>query len=107
MKHRIYDESKVNNNLTDPMGWTIQNNPFPHEMIADTTDESDYRNWFEWENGIVQPSVCHMCLKRAKSGSGNCQDGGEYYAPCLEKKLKILEERKNGKPKKTYQSTLF
>ena len=63
-------------------------------------------NYYEWENGFAKPSVCHCCLKRAKVGSGNCVDGGEYYAPCLEKKLNILEERENP-VKKTYQSTLF
>lgn len=104
-KVKVYNPNKVDLNLFDPMGFTIFNNPHPLEDYL--VDEYDYKCYHEWDEYGVEPVVCHNCLLRAKIGSGNCVDGGEYFAPCIDKKLKLLEERGKGKPKVTYQSTLF
>ena len=99
-KHRIVDESKVDLDLRDPSGWTFEDNPYPYPFPdCDPSDRSDWRNWLEWQGDGISPSECHMCLRRAVFGSGNCQDNGEYFAPCRDRKL--------SKRKRTVQSKLM
>ena len=86
-KVRIVNPEKVDDNLKDPRGWNIKNNPHPNEWVTDPTDEKDWRNWFEWDEDSLHPTVCHNCIKRAKIGSGNCQNGGDYFI-CLPKDVR-------------------
>lgn len=74
----------IDNDLKDPTGWTLKNNPHPWNECGDdptyrADDEYDYRNYHEWKpngNGVLG---CHQCILRAKYGSGNCIDGGPYF----------------------------
>jgi len=108
MKQRVYNPRKVNRNIKDPTGFTIENNPYPYPGEADPNGGRAGYNWkqyFEWENGPVQPSKCHMCLKRAQHGSGNCLNGGEYFI-CLPKDVRE-GKKPYKKPVKTKQSKLW
>ena len=58
----------------------MENNPHPApsslRVYPDSNGEhwTDYMEWFG-----VGKMICHNCLKRAKIGSGNCQNGGPYF----------------------------
>jgi len=77
---RIYNPKMVRSDLEDPDGWTVENNPHPPDESMRTYPDSngehwaDYFEWYDWNK-----KICHTCLKRAKYGSGNCQDNGEYF----------------------------
>lgn len=95
----------VNTNLQGPRGWTLKNNPYPPEpsqRVYNCTDEkgTHWSDWFEWLPDGTK--ICHTCIKRARYGSGNCQDGGEYFI-CLPKEVR---EGKKTMPKRTVQSKL-
>lgn len=76
---RIVNPKKVRSDLEDPDGWTLKNNKYRNKFVEDPLDPDDWRNWFEWDKDCVKPVICHTCLSRAKIGSGNCQNGGEYF----------------------------
>lgn len=97
-KRKICNESKVVENIQDPTGFTIHNNPHPFEGIP--ISEDDWRCYFEWKDDMINPLKCHNCLQRAKVGSGNCVNGGKYFQ-CMPKWM----ARK--KIKKTVQSKLM
>jgi len=102
---RIVNLKMVISDLKDPRGWTLENNPFPCDAVDDPTDETDWRNWFEWEDGCIKPSACHSCISRAKIGSGNCRDGGQYFI-CLPEDVRTGKVPYK-KPIKYVQSTLM
>ena len=79
--------NKVISNLQDPRGWTIRNNPHPNKYVHDKFDETDWRNWHEWDKNSFHSIACHTCILRAKYGSGNCMDGGDYFI-CLPKDVR-------------------
>ena len=92
-------------NISDPTGWSINNNPNPNKYVSDPTDPKDWRNWHEWDKDSHHSIKCHNCIRRAELDNGNCVDGGEYFI-CLPKEVregKVPYVR----PKKTVQSTLF
>lgn len=95
--------NKVISNLQDPRGWTIRNNPHPNKYVTDRFDETDWRNWHEWDKNSHHPIACHNCIVRAKIGSGNCMDGGDYFI-CLPKDVR---EGKRKLPKPTKQTKLM
>jgi len=101
-KFRVKNPDKVISNLTDPTGWTFNNNPHPN-IWSNPNDESDYRNWMEWDEDSTHPIRCHLCIARAKIGSGNCIDGGDYFI-CLPKDVR---EGKRKLPKPTKQVKLM
>lgn len=91
--------------LKDPTGWTVENNPHPPKpyirLYHFNSDGTHWSDWFEWDDDKI--IKCHSCIQRAKSGSGNCQDNGEYFI-CLPKDVR---EGKRKLPKPTVQSKLF
>ena len=95
--------SKVISNLQDPRGWTIRNNPHPNKYVPDRFDETDWRNWHEWDKNSFHSIACHNCIARAKIGSGNCMNGGDYFI-CLPKDVR---EGKRKLPKPTKQTKLM
>lgn len=103
MKKKIkpYNPDMVIEDLKDPRGWTVKNNPRPNPSI-DQDDELDWRNYFEWD--WIHTVVCHSCILRAKYGSGNCQDNGDYFI-CLPKDVREGKVPYK-KPVKTVQSKL-
>ena len=83
--------NKVISDLKDPRGWTVENNPRPRDFY-DTPHKlkygsEDYRDYFEYDKEGLFEKVCHMCILRAKYGSGNCRDGGDYFI-CLPKEVR-------------------
>lgn len=76
---RIVNPKMVISDLEDPDGWTLENNKYPNKFVSNPLDPDDWRNWFEWDKESTSPVICHNCLNRAKIGSGNCQNGGEYF----------------------------
>ena len=103
---RIVNPKKVISNLEDPEGWTVENNPHPApaciRIYPDTNGEhwTDYMEYFG--HGKM---ICHNCLKRAKIGSGNCQDGGKYFQCVTSGRREKL--RKKYVEKKDVQSKLW
>ena len=95
----------MNNDIKDPRGWTIENNPHPpkpymrlYNFNKDGTHWSDYFEWFP--DGT---KICHSCILRAKHNSGNCVDGGDYFI-CLPKDVR---EGRVKPVKRTVQSKLW
>ena len=77
---RIYNPKMVRSDLEDPDGWTVENNPRPADETLRVYPDSDGEHWvdyFEWYG--FDKKICHGCLQRAKYGSGNCRDNGEYF----------------------------
>ena len=105
MSRKIVCKSKVISDLEDPRGWTIRNNPHPNTSVSDPLDEDDWRNWHEWDDRSYKSIACHMCLLRAKIGSGNCLDGGPYFI-CLPEDVRTGKVPYK-KPVITKQSTLM
>ena len=91
-KRKIYDESKVDEHLVDPTGFTIWNNPHPSKFVKEI-DEDNMECYFEYDEKGLYKKECHCCLYRALSGSGNCQDGGPYFQ-CMPRRLKERAEKK-------------
>ena len=79
--------NRIISDLEDPCGWTIQNNPHPNKFVSDPLDEDDWRNWHEWDKDSFHTIACHNCIVRARIGSGNCVDGGNYFI-CLPKDVR-------------------
>ena len=75
--------------LKDPRGWTVENNPYPPDptirLYDFNKDGSHWTDFFEWLPDGTR--VCHGCIERAKYGSGNCQDNGDYFI-CLPKEVR-------------------
>ena len=100
-------DKKIISDLQDPRGWTLENNPHPPDpsmrLYHFSKDGTHWSDWFEWlEDGST---ICHNCIQRAKYGSGNCVDGGDYFI-CLPKDVR--EGRKPyTPPKRTVQSKLL
>lgn len=103
---RIVNPDKVITDLEDPDGWTVENNPHPApssvRIYPDSNGEywTDYMEWFG-----VGKMICHNCIKRAKIGSGNCQDGGPYFQCVTSGRREKL--RKKYTEKKEVQTKLW
>ena len=102
-KRKIWREDLYVEDLKDPTGWTIENNPHKTKWVDDPHDELEQDNYFEYSDDGFEKVKCHCCILRAKYGSGNCQDNGEYFI-CLPKDVR---EGKRKLPKPTVQSKLF
>lgn len=92
--------------IEDPEGWTVENNPRPpDECIRLYPDRNGdhWVDWFEWYG--YNKTICHSCIKRARGGHGNCQDGGEYFI-CV-KNGRRAKLRREYERKKDVQSTLM
>ena len=79
---RIIDgmNNEVILDLKDPDGWTVENNPHPAPECCRVYNDKDGSNWIDYmEYFGVGEYICHTCIARAKHGSGNCQDGGDYF----------------------------
>ena len=80
--------NKIISDLKDPEGWTVENNPHPPNDITikyaqkynprTPYDELDV-HYFEYDEDGWHIRICHSCILRAKYGSGNCQDNGDYF----------------------------
>ena len=71
---------KIISDLKDPEGWTVENNPHPtpqHLRVYLNTDGSHWTDYMEYYG--IGKYICHNCIRRAKVGSGNCIDGGDYF----------------------------
>ena len=110
MTRKIKNRNMVKSDLTDPTGWTVENNPHPYPypesvMSPDAGSDYDWKLYMEWDDDGIHVIKCHKCISRAKIGSGNCRDGGEYFI-CLPKDVregKVPYKR----PVKTVQSKLW
>lgn len=92
--------------LKDPRGWTKENNPHPAPDSVRVYPEPDGSHWTDYMEYIDYDNlICHNCIARAKIGSGNCVNGGEYFQ-CLPKDVRE-GKKPYVKPKRTKQSTLF
>ena len=99
---------KIISDLVDPTGFTVENNPHPYPLEADALGGGagyDWKAYFEWDKDGIEPIKCHMCLKRAEVGSGNCRDGSDYFI-CLPKDVRE-GKRPYIPPRRTKQSKLF
>mgnify|MGYP006872985394 CR=1 FL=1 len=106
MKHKIYNSEKVIENLQDPDGWTVENNPHKAPDYMRMYPDKNGFHWIDYfEYFRSGEMICHSCIIRAKYGSGNCLDGGEYFQ-CVEsgKRAKL---RKKYEYRKSVQSTLW
>lgn len=98
---------KIISNLQDPEGWTVENNPHPapNNMRLYHFDK-DGKHWLDYmEYFGVGKYICHTCIKRAKYGSGNCVNGGDYFQ-CV-KTGRREELRKKYTQKKDVQTKLM
>ena len=98
--------TKIISDLKDPEGWTLKNNPHPapsHMRVYPNNDGSHWIDYMEYFG--VGKYVCHNCIKRAKYGSGNCLDGGDYFQ-CVESGRRD-ELRKKYSQKRDVQSKLM
>lgn len=118
---RIYNPWMVRSDLEDPSGFTPGNNPHPPNDImigyarlynkGKSDDELDCF-YFEYDLEGWHRVICHACLLRAKYGSGNCQDNGEYFY-CLrnpefvKSRQKRIDKYYGRKEKKTVQVKLI
>ena len=103
---RIADPKKVINDLKDPEGWTRENNPHPapdYMRLYPNRDGSHWTDYMEYfGNGEY---ICHACIRRAKFGSGNCQDNGPYFK-CITSGIREKLRKKYTK-KKQVQTKLI
>lgn len=90
---------KVVLDIVDPSGFTPENNPHKYYDYDNITDIYDYKRYFEYDETGIFHRKCHQCLIRARIGSGNCINGGQYFQ-CMDEYLK------KRKVKRTVQSTL-
>ena len=99
--------AKVISDLKDPRGWTVENNPHKWKYPVDERNRDKFgyvwQDFMEFEEDGVHIKACHACIKRAKYGSGNCVDHGEYFI-CLPKEVR---DGKRQMPKRTIQSKLM
>ena len=100
-KRRVYNKDMVREDLVDPSGFTPENNPHPpnETMISyarlynkGKSDEDLDCFYFEYDLDGWDHVICHMCLLRAKYGSGNRLDNGEYFH-CL-RNPEVVKARK-------------
>ena len=99
--------NKVISDLKDPRGWTLENNPHKPSpnirLYHFKKDGTHWTDWYEWlPNG---ETICHNCILRAKHGSGNCRDGGDYFI-CLPKEVREGKVEYKA-PKRTKQTKLM
>ena len=100
------NRKKVKSDLEDPDGWTLENNPHPapdYVRVYPNTDGSHWSDYMEYYG--VGKMICHNCLKRAKHGSGNCLNGGEYFQCVTSGEREKL--RRKYEQKKEVQTTLI
>lgn len=98
--------NRVISDLEDPDGWTVENNPHPAPDYVRLYPEKDGYHWTDYmEYFGVGEYICHQCIVRAKHGSGNCIDGGEYFQCVTTGKREEL--RKKYTKKKYVQSKLM
>lgn len=103
---RIVNPKKVISNLEDPEGWTVENNPHPAPSCIRIYPDTNGEHWTDYMEYFGQGKmICHNCLKRAKIGSGNCQDGGKYFQCVTSGRREKL--RKKYVEKKEVQSKLW
>ena len=94
------------NELLDPTGWTVENNPHKWSFPIDEKQRDKHGHvWQDFHEFTPDgmPLKCHSCLHRALYDNGNCIDGGEYFI-CLPKSVR---EGKRSLPKKTKQTKLM
>ena len=103
---RIVNPKMVISDLEDPDGWTLENNPHPAPDYVRVYPNSDGTHWSDYmEYYGVGKMICHNCLSRAKIGSGNCRDGGEYFQCVVSGKREEL--RWKYEKKREVQTTLM
>ena len=98
--------NRVISDLEDPDGWTVENNPHPAPAHNRVYPDSDGSHWLDYMEYYGHGKyICHACIRRAKVGSGNCLDGGDYFQCVTTGKREQL--RKKYAVKKEYQSKLW
>lgn len=99
-------KNRVISDLEDPDGWTVENNPHPAPTYNRVYPNSDGSHWLDYMEYFGHGKyICHNCIKRAKVGSGNCRDGGEYFQCVTTGKREKLRQKYEAK--KEYQSKLW
>lgn len=92
--------------LKDPDGWTKENNPHPAPDYVRLYPDKDGGHWTDYMEYYGHAKyICHRCIVRAKYGSGNCIDGGDYFQ-CV-KSGRREELRRKYEEKKDVQTTLM
>ena len=98
--------NRVISDLEDPDGWTLENNPRPAPSYLRVYPNHDGSHWTDYLEYYGHGKyICHKCIVRAKHGSGNCVDGGEYFQ-CVASGMRE-ELRKKYTEKKEVQTTLM
>ena len=99
--------NKTISDLKDPEGWTVENNPHKAPDYCRVYNDKDGSNWIDYmEYFGVGEYICHQCIVRAKYGSGNCQDNGDYFL-CVRtgKRAKWRKELEHKYSQKRYVQT--
>lgn len=98
--------AKIISDLKDPDGWTVENNPHPAPKNLRLYPNRDGTHWGDYmEHFGIGKYICHTCILRAKYGSGNCIDGGDYFQ-CV-KNGKREKLRREYSQKKDVQTKLM
>ena len=99
--------NKVISNLQDPDGWTVENNPHPAPDYSRVYPDKDGTHWLDYiEYYGTGKLICHNCIKRAKAGSGNCLNGGDYFQ-CVKTGKRSELRRKYSEKKRDVQTKLI